>query len=335
MKKILAFVILVIPVLGAFAQQDPQFTQNQFLKLPVNPGYAGTRGTLCGLTAYRTQWVGFSGSPKTFLFSLDAPALSLNGGIGLTVMKDKLGNFNFTHTRGAYSYHRVMNSGIGILGLGVELGMLQSSIDYNWVAPDGSHGEFDEAVPQEFLKKATYDIGLGAYYRTDKLYVGFSTSHVPGNAEQLTSDPNFHYKAARHFYVMAGYNFQTSRTIVIRPSLFAKSDLAVTTFDLHCDLLYNNNVWAGLSYRMQDALAPSAGVAFQPNGNKSSSMIKIGYSYDIGLSDLKEHHANTHEILVSYCIAWGTTLGSHMNPRLMGDRPSFNDEKFTTPHWYD
>jgi|CXWL01.1.fsa_nt_gi type IX secretion system PorP/SprF family membrane protein len=332
MKKNLLAISLSIAAVGAFAQQDPQFTQNMFMKLPVNPGYAGTRDALCATTAYRTQWVGFSGAPKTFFICADLPVYDLNGGLGLTVLKDKLGNFNFTHARGAYSYHRSL--GIGLLGIGLELGVLQASVENNWLAPNGSNGEDDPYIPNHYVKKTTYDIGLGAYYRTNDCYVGLSMSHVPGNMERLTAD-DFEYRAARHAYVMAGYYFRPAQKITIRPSVFAKSDGAVTALDLHCDLLYNDFVWGGLSYRPQDAIVPTVGIAFYPGGLHSASMLKIGYSYDLGISDMKAHHNNTHEIVVNYCVKWNRPIESHKSPRFMGDDRPVPDNALGQQHWID
>lgn len=314
MRKVLLSVTLSLSAAFAFAQQDPQFTQNPLLKLAVNPGFAGTSGSLCGTLAYRTQWVGFPGAPKTFLFTGDMPVTSLHGGVGLTVVKDRLGNFNFTLARAAYSYHKIIGA-TGLLGVGLELGILQSSVAFNWLAPDGTDGNSDVAIPNASVNKMTFDVGLGAYYRTDQLHVGLSLSHIPGKAESLKA-PEFNYQAARHYYVMAGYDFFLSSKLTLRPSAHVKSDAAVTTFDLHANLLYNNFIWAGASYRLQDAIAPAIGIAWKPNDKQT---IKIGYAYDLGTSDLKSHHTNTHEILVNYCIKWNRPpkIQSHINPRFL------------------
>lgn len=314
MRKVLLSLCLSLTAIFTFAQQDPQFTQNQFMKLPVNAGYAGTTGSLCATAAYRTQWVGFPGAPKTFLFTADMPILDIHGGVGLTFVKDKLGNFNFTHVRGAYSYHKPIGA-TGLLGVGLEIGILQSAVDYNWLAPDGTNGAADLAIPNAGVHKMTYDVGFGAYYRTDQLHVGISMSHLPGKAEHLTA-PEFNYQAARHYYIMAGYDFFLSSKITLRPSIHIKSDAAVTTFDLHGDVLFDSFIWGGLSYRLQDALAPMVGVALKLD---AKSTLKIGYSYDLGTSDLKAHHNNTHEILVNYCVKWNRPpkIQSHINPRFL------------------
>ena len=307
-------------LMEGIAQQDPQFSQNMFIKLPINPGYAGTNGAICATAVYRTQWVGFPGAPRTFLFAIDAPVPKLHGGAGLTIMNDQLGNFGFMHVRGAYSFHKPIGQ-TGLLGIGLELGMLRGNVKYNWLAPDGTTGVLDPSIPNAAVGETTYDVGFGAYYRTEQLFVGLSAAHLPGNAEQLQAK-EFNYQAARHYYVMAGYDFFLLSTLKLRPSVHIKSDAAVTTFDGNINLLWKDMVWAGVSYRLQDAIVPLFGFAWSPN-NKST--LKIGYSYDLGTSGLKgkaapkPYHNNTHEILVNYCIKFAPKpkTQSHINPRFL------------------
>jgi len=312
MRKVLLSVFLSFTAMLAFSQQDPQFSQNMFIKLPVNPGFAGTNGAICATMAYRTQWVGFPGAPKTMLFSIDAPVPMLRGGAGLTIINDKLGNFNFMHVRGAYSFHKTIGP-TGLLGIGIEAGMLRSSIAYDWLAPDGSNGETDPSIPNAKLSPTTFDLGFGAYYRTEQLYVGLSSSHLP---ETSLKGKEFNYKAARHYYVLAGYDFFLSSKLKLRPSVHVKSDAAVTTFDANINLLFNDMFWGGISYRLSDAIVPLLGFAWSPN---AKSTLKIGYSYDLGTSDLKPHHKNTHEILLNYCIKLVAKpkTQSHINPRFL------------------
>ncbi|MEK6615811.1 MAG: type IX secretion system membrane protein PorP/SprF [Bacteroidota bacterium] len=317
MKKILFplfFIFHFSFFIEGIAQQDPQFSQNMFIKLPINPGYAGTNGAICATGVYRNQWVGFEGSPKTILFAVDAPVPILKGGAGLTIVNDKLGNFGFMHVRGTYSFHKTIGA-TGLLGIGLEAGVLQGSIKDKWLAPDGTDGASDVAIPNDKVKKMTFDIGLGAYYRTDQLYAGLSFSHLPGKAEKL-KDKDLNYQVARHYYILAGYDFFISSTLKLRPSVHIKSDAVVTTFDVNVNLLWRDMIWGGVSYRLKDAIVPLVGFAWSPN-NKST--LKIGYSYDIGASGFKDYHTNTHEILLNYCIKIAPIpkTQSHVNPRFL------------------
>ena len=58
-------------------------------------------------------------------------------------------------------------------------------------------------------------------------------------------------------------------------------------------------VWLGVSYRTEDAIAPLLGYQFKPN---AKSMLKIGYSYDVTTSQLKNYSSGSHEIMLNYCM---------------------------------
>ncbi len=63
--------------------------------------------------------------------------------------------------------------------------------------------------------------------------------------------------------------------------------------------MYNKMIWLGVGYRTEDAIAPIIGYQYQfPKGN---SMLKIGYSYDVTTSELKNYSSGSHEIMLNYC----------------------------------
>ena len=318
MRKVLLFVVFVSSAVSLFAQQDPQFSQNMYIKLPVNPGYAGTEGSICGTLVYRNQWVGFPGTPTTTLFTIDAPIPILRGGAGLTVVNDKLGNFNFMHARGAYSYHISTNRGLVKLGVGLEVGIMQASVQHAWLTPSGNDGGPDVAIPNAAVKDLTYDVGLGIYYKLPKFYAGISTSHLPGSAQKLQAT-EFDYHVARHYYILTGYDLQLGESkFMLRPSVHVKTDTKITTFDANVNLLYDSKFWLGVSYRLKDAVVPHLGFAIPLT---STSGLKIGYAYDLGVSGLKSAHNNTHEVLLNYCIKFTPPVhvSTHRNPRFMGN----------------
>ena len=65
--------LLVLWVLSAQGQQDPQYTQYMYNTLSVNPAYAGSRGELSMTAIYRSQWTGLDGAPETFNINFHSP----------------------------------------------------------------------------------------------------------------------------------------------------------------------------------------------------------------------------------------------------------------------
>lgn len=291
MKGILtSFLLFVIVTVNA--QQDPQFTHFMFDRLSVNPAYAGTEGDICITAILRQQWSGFTGAPKTGLLNVHGPINSINSGVGLSLYLDELGQEKSTIARLAYAYHIPVNGGIGKFSIGVNLGMVNRSLGSDWVATDGF--EDDAAIPNSGASSTAFDLGTGLYYTSPKVWVGISSTHLPES--EL---PDVNIKNARHYYVMGGYNWAIGGddNFMLKPQIFVKSDGSSTQVDINATFLLNNMVWAGVSYRTEDAIAPMIGYqhAF------TQSMLKIGYSYDVTTSELSNHSSGSHEIMLNYC----------------------------------
>ncbi len=297
MRKL--YIVLTLIVFGtgftAWAQQDPQFSQNMFTKLAVNPGFAGANGAYCGTLLYRNQWTGFGGEPKTFLFTGDAYIEDISSGIGLTVMSEQIGFQKNLAVKLAFAYR--MDLGAGKLGIGPELGLMQKGINGVFVASDKN----DPSIPGDpntgavNVNGSTFDAGFGAYYNTDKLYVGLSSSHLPAGTIKYG---NIKTKLARHYYLQGGYKLGLTSSLELQPSLLVKTDAASTQVDINANLMIDSKYWAGLSYRLQDAIVIMIGIQDIPG----VPGLKFGYSYDFTTSDLGgTYSSGTHEIMVGYC----------------------------------
>lgn len=324
MKKILTTIALSITGLVGFAQQDAQFSMNMFNKLSVNPGYAGTSEALCGTLFYRTQWTAFPGAPKTALISLDYGRI-LGGGIGLTVDQDALGFDKTLKAKLAYSYHLSLG-GKGVLGIGLDAGMIQKSITGAFIAPDGSTTTSpgtDQSIPWGGTSAITYDVGLGLYFKSERLYVGISSLHLPAqtlsNAGSGTGGAtyNFEYQMARHYFVMAGYKFNLGKDFTLTPGVLAKSDASSTQVDMNLYAKWRNMVFIGASYRLTDAIPVMVGLEWPLKNAKST--VKFGYSYDVTLSNLKSYSNGSHEIMLGFCQKFVKPVKkqSHMNVRFL------------------
>ncbi|MBK8499164.1 MAG: type IX secretion system membrane protein PorP/SprF [Flavobacteriales bacterium] len=276
----------------SFAQQDPQFTQYMFDRLSINPAVAGTSGQLCGTLLLRQQWTGFDGAPKTALLNVQAPITRISSGVGLSVYLDELGQQKSTYARFHYSFHRKI--GAGKLGIGLMAGMMSHNLGNDWQATDGVPG--DAAIPGNGNSDMGWDLAGGLYYVSPTIWAGISSTHL--TEVELR---NVSIQQRRHYFVQAGYDWKLKNDpkYVIQPSVLMKSDGTSTQFDITGTFLYNNMVWLGVSYRTEDAIAPLLGYQFKPT---PKSMLKIGYSYDVTTSQLKNYSSGSHEIMLNYCM---------------------------------
>jgi len=287
--------------LSLCAQQDPQFTQNMFNHLAFNPGFAGGQGMLSASVINRQQWMGFDGNPKTTLFTIHTPVkpLGIPSGVGLTFTDDRLGfekNMAFSVN---YAYR--LKLGKGSLGFGLNAGLLSKALNGKWVIPDSDNhvpATQDPSIPQEQVSTMAFDMGLGVFFNTDRLYAGISTTHL--------LEPTIDYgsgamsKMSRHYYGTAGYLFKLPNPLFeIQPSVFFKTDAASWQLDVNAMLLYNKKFWGGVSYRLGDAVAVMAGTELA-NG------LKVGISYDFTTSAIGAYSNGTVEFMVGYNLEVGS-----------------------------
>ena len=66
-------------------------------------------------------------------------------------------------------------------------------------------------------------------------------------------------------------------------------------FDVNAKFQYQDLLWIGGSYRLQDGFAAMIGININNN-------INIGYSYDITTSQLNTVSKGTHEILIGFLL---------------------------------
>lgn len=292
-------------VLQGYAQQDPQFSQHMFTKLYYNPGFAGANDAICATLLYRNQWTGFGGEPKTAMLTADMPVDALHGGVGLSVHAlDNLGAGSSLNIKANYAYRADL--GNGRIGIGLGVGYHQESLNGSKLVYNDAG---DQNIPTGSVSGGTYDLSLGVYYNTDNLYVGLSSSHLTANELKYGDITT---QIARHYFFMAGYNYDINSTLTIKPAVMIKSDITETQFDVNANLFINQKYWVGAAYRFQDAIVVMAGIELMPN-------LKLGYAYDITTSKIKTYSSGTHEIVLGYCMNVAKTIKRqfHRNVRFL------------------
>jgi type IX secretion system PorP/SprF family membrane protein len=296
MKKLnIAFLLLLLLLQPVLSQQDPLSSQYMFNTLTYNPGVAGTSGMICATALNRQQWIGFKGAPSTTVFNISAPVslFSIKSGVGLLVESDNVGFDKDINLSVSYSY--LMDLGIGKLGIGLSLGMLNKTLTPTWEIPLGdAHTPVsgDPLIPENKESFVAFDAGFGLYYKTEKYYASLSVTHI--NQPKIKFSKGEPY-ISRHYYLTGGYTLQLpDPSLELIPSVFAFSDGKVVQATITSLVRYNKKVWGGVSYRVGDALIGIVGFELF-NG------IRLGYSYDFTLSDIRKTSGGSHEFMVNYC----------------------------------
>ncbi len=315
MKKTVFIFLLLILYLGLFAQQEPQFTQYMFNEVSVNPAASGASGAVCLAGIGRSQWIGYeddSGNvvnPRTIGLAFDMPVYSIKSGVGLTFQYGRLGAEKNTDLRLLYAYHHVLKNK-HMLSFGLSFGILSKTIDYSqlqWENDPSLDGNSKESG-------VITDIGLGVHYKIPKkLYAGFAVKNLLGSSAEIGS-PEF--KMARHYYLYGGYDFKfiykKNHTFILTPGLMVKAVTGSVKVDINAIVTYDNFVWGGIVYRVENAIGIMAGVNYKgfslgvaydytlnsvfSKGNRSSAEIFLKYCYPIYPAVIKKSGYNTRNL---------------------------------------
>ena len=301
MKRIVLIAFALSFTFVSKAQQDPQLTHFMFDKLSYNPASAGFTDSWCLTAIARKQWTGLnSGEPSTTLINFTTPKFSkLKGGFGFTYYNDQIAWETNNTLRLSYSLH-LKDLGLtiagGDLGIGLAASYNTKTISAVWVTPDNIPAGIDVAIPVSGTKDAGMSFNAGLYYQhPNSLYLGVSTTNL-----SQTQLKDLNVDGVRHYYVMAGYDYDLGATVgtdfnlLLRANGLMKTDAVKQQYDLNFNVMAFGLVWAGATYRHNDAIAPMAGIEW--NG------FRVGYSYGIGTSFLSSYYSNgNHELMLNYC----------------------------------
>jgi len=293
MKKNILIVIFLITSNFVFSQQDEIYTQFFTNKLAINPAYAGSKETLNLLAFYRTQWVGFDGSPKTLSFTAHSPIMKNTSGVGISVIQDNIGLFQNTIMNLNYAYR--IEFPFGKLSLGLSGRMQRKAVDWTKTNPLSYN---DNSIPVAANNLFLPNFGTGAYFYNDKFYVGLSVPHLFNNKYKFdqTSSVETEANAERHYFAMAGAIFNITTDVKLQPSMqyvYAKN--SPMELDLNLSLLFYNTFVVGASLRTKDSYSFVCQIWLDKN-------IACGYSHDFAYSNMSPYHSGTHEIFISYDI---------------------------------
>ena len=292
MKKLYLAALLALGGLAdAVAQQDPHYTQYMYNMNVINPAYAGSKENLAVGLLYRKQWVDIQDSPSTGTLSAHTP-VGKNVGLGLSVINDQIGPVSETNVYADFSYTLNLG-GDHRLALGLKAGLtlhdvgLYDDIAAAWLPAPGDPA-FAENVSNSY-----FNIGSGFFYYTQKYYVAFSVPNMLKSKHLDFSGREFGSEVS-HYFLTAGYVFQLTDNLKMKPSAMVKSAFGVQpSIDGSLNFLFSEKFEIGATYRLDDSFGAMVNYAITPN-------LRIGYAYDHIVSDLNVTTPSSHEVMLLF-----------------------------------
>ncbi len=301
---LILFFVLLAGNVDLKAQQEVRYSQYMFNGLLLNPAYAGSSGVANVSAFYRTQWTGLDGAPTSISLSANG---ALGGedqiGVGGFLEYDDIGLHNNIRIFGTYAYH--LSIGEGKLGIGLQAGGTLFSSDLSQAELVETPGA-DDPVFQNDVSRFLPNFGVGLYYHTEKFYAGVSVPQLLENRlKSGESSISLVGQQYRHFYFTAGVVLEVNESFKVIPSTMVKAVPvnAPVQMDFNVNLMFNDAFWIGGSVRLSEDFDPES--VYGLVGFQLKKGLRIGYSYDLTLSDLADYNNGSHEIGIGFDFGGG------------------------------
>ena len=285
--RLLIFAMMLVGMVS-YSQQDAQYTQYMYNTINVNPAYAGSRGVMSIFGLHRTQWVGLDGAPVTNAFSINSPIENTNLGVGLSFVNDRIGP-TVENTISTDVSYTIPVSETYKLSFGIKATANLFSFDREKLNIQNQADPLLQSLSNNFSP----NVGAGAYFHSDKSYLGLS---VPNFFQTKRYNDNDYavYKERMNAYLIGGYVFDLSPNLKFKPAFLGKMvQGAPLQLDVSGNFLINDKFVLGAAWRWSAAASLMAG--FQV-----SDGLYIGYGYDLDTTKLAHYNSGSHEIFLRY-----------------------------------
>lgn len=310
MKNIYFFVLFLLSLqMTVRAQQDPQYTQYMYNMSVINPAYTTNEPGMLNLgVLYRSQWKNAIGAPKTLTFFAHT-ALSEKIEAGLSFITDEIGDGalkeNNIYADFAYILKLDEQSNISF---GIKGGITTFETNFNgFMLPEFQ----DDIAFNQNLNSTFPNVGAGAFYYRKNFYAGLSAPNLLTSTHLENKDGVKRLGSENiHLFFTSGYVYELNSDLKIKPSVMTKMVKgAPLTLDVSLNVLFNNRIEGGFSYRSEDSVSAMFNISVIPS-------LRIGYAYDYTLSNLSTYTSGSHEIFILFDLdLLGLSKGYDKSPR--------------------
>ncbi|MCX8079665.1 MAG: PorP/SprF family type IX secretion system membrane protein [Bacteroidia bacterium] len=297
MVRSYGIVILWIVIYCCFGQQEPQYSLYQFNPTLINPAYAGFKEMGSINLAYRNQWVGFDGAPRTLMASVNAPFLNQKMGAGINFIADKAGARDFNVLAANLCYNLKLSSK---LTFGIGFAPNFQFFQFRYDKLEFKNNEAALAALNN-INISKFNMGIGLLLRSKTFFFGYGSFNlIDRNVfEQTITLPQssginsiiVKYRMRNHTYITLGKSFEINENLIFSPTLLLRNSNHISNLDLNLNFFLKKVIWFGLIYR--HPFGPGFLVQYY-----AGQRFKIGYAFDTGLA--QKVRLNSHEICLTY-----------------------------------
>lgn len=308
--KLLFSSLLTLVLINASAQ-DPQLSQFYASPLYTNPAFAGAAKKIRFSANARNQYTGLNKTYRTIVASLDAYVPNMQSGLGLLVSADQAGDGYLTTTNfgGVYAYNLPINRNWNV-NFGLLAEIRQRSYDFNRFSfgdqYDPVYGKIYPTAEIAGQEQRTFpNFSTGALLYSEYFYAGFAVNNLtePNQSFILTDNTGQAFILPRRYTAHMGANISLTRArfeanrVYLSPNILFMNQrdfyqVNVGTYIKKQALTVG--FWYRQTSRNADAIILLAGLRFKN--------FRIGYSYDLTISNARTATVGSHEVSLGFDI---------------------------------
>lgn len=301
MRKLFFTAIVAFVSFQTFAQEGLPFYKHYLVsdRYLINPSYAGANPEVLSVSgSYRNQWADLPESPNTQTISIHSTVVDRLA-FGLYVFNDQNGLSSLRGVNASAAYHIPINSDRDyrfneeedLFSFGLSYNFLHQRLDLDRVIVN------DPTDP--VLDDPNYNLSyfnLGVSFKYAGAFGGVSVLDIPLQENQAVANgieplPTWYYfLLGYHIYLGDAFRLEPSVVMNLNSNSERQFDLNLMSHIAFGD--QQQGVDLGVSYRQDIDKNGSQGLSISPIMKLKIGGLKIGMSYDIGLSDIAKEAGN-------------------------------------------
>jgi type IX secretion system PorP/SprF family membrane protein len=283
MKKLITVFIYSFAYCFSYGQQDPVYSLYLNNPFVINPAYAGLNNLLHTQVAFRTQWAGIDGNPKTLNLSGHTSVYNNKGGVGIQIIQDRIGENKNTEVQVAFSYK------VRLPGSTLSFGMHAAMINFT-----GDPGALTIRHPDDpdFISYSefSFNTGAGLLLKSERYLLGLSAPRLlPATVDRGRTPINVYNQA---LYLTGAYIFIVSEKVRFKPTVLLRGmkNNPVST-DIQANFSFNDLYTAGILTRNLET--------FGLLGSFRYRNLQLGYVFELPTNRSVGSQFSTHEVMLS------------------------------------